>query len=101
MSEPGRQSAVHLRPYFVSRNIDRRDAKSRSNFGERRDSVIGGECDPNVRQPNLVAEKFNIETMPARVEKIGDLWREFWERRLRIEDVMEKLSATVERSKRK
>jgi len=49
----------------------------------------------------LVAEKFNIKTMPARVEKIGDLWAEFWDRRLRIEDVMDKLSATVEGGKRK
>jgi len=50
---------------------------------------------------NLVAEKFNIKTMVGRVEKVGDLWGEFWERRLRIEDVMEKLSATVEGGKRK
>jgi len=50
---------------------------------------------------NLVAEKFNIKTMAGRVEKVGDLWGEFWDRRLRIEDVMEKLSATVEGGKRK
>jgi bifunctional non-homologous end joining protein LigD len=50
---------------------------------------------------NLAPEKFNIKTMPGRVEKVGNLWAEFWERRLRIEDVMEKLSASVGKNGKK
>jgi bifunctional non-homologous end joining protein LigD len=50
---------------------------------------------------NLVPEKFNIQTMPGRLEKVGDLWAEFWEGRLRIEDVMEKLSASVGKNGKK
>jgi len=46
-------------------------------------------------KPNLVAEKFNIKTMPARVEEKGDLWTDFWSNRLKLEDVMDELSASV------
>ena len=46
-------------------------------------------------KPTLAPEKFNIKTMVARVEEKGDLWADFWTRRLRIEDVMERLSASV------
>jgi bifunctional non-homologous end joining protein LigD len=47
-------------------------------------------------KPNLVAEKFNMKTMPARLEEKGDLWADFWRKRLKLEDVMERLSASVE-----
>jgi bifunctional non-homologous end joining protein LigD len=47
-------------------------------------------------KPNLVAEKFNMKTMPARLQEKGDLWADFWTKRLKLEDVMERLSATVE-----
>jgi bifunctional non-homologous end joining protein LigD len=46
-------------------------------------------------QPKLTPEKFTIKTMVARVAEKGDLWADFWTRRLKIEDVMERLSATV------
>src|SRR5262245_31225175 len=46
-------------------------------------------------KPGLVAEKFNMKTMPARVQEKGDLWSEFWTKRLKLEDVMERLSASV------
>src|SRR5215470_16897522 len=46
-------------------------------------------------KPNLVAEKFNIKTMPARVEEKGDLWTDFWSKRLKLENVMDELSASV------
>jgi bifunctional non-homologous end joining protein LigD len=46
-------------------------------------------------KPNLVAEKFNIKTMPARVEEKGDLWTGFWSKRLKLEEVMDELSASV------
>jgi bifunctional non-homologous end joining protein LigD len=44
---------------------------------------------------NLAAEKFNIKSMIARVEEKGDLWANFWTKRLKLEDVMERLSANV------
>ena len=47
-------------------------------------------------KPTLVAEKFNMKTMHARVQEKGDLWADFWTRRLRLEDVMERLSVSVE-----
>jgi bifunctional non-homologous end joining protein LigD len=47
-------------------------------------------------KPGLVAEKFNMKTMPARVQEKGDLWRDFWGKRLRLEDVMERLSTSLE-----
>ena len=46
-------------------------------------------------RPNLTPEKFNIKTMVTRVAEKGDLWADFWTRRLKIEEVMERLSATV------
>jgi bifunctional non-homologous end joining protein LigD len=48
---------------------------------------------------NLAADKFNIKSMVARVEEKGDLWADFWTKRLKLEDVMERLSASVEGGK--
>ena len=56
---------------------------------------VSAPVSPRELKANLVAEKFNIKTMAARVEENGDLWADFWTRRLRIEDVMDKLSASV------
>jgi bifunctional non-homologous end joining protein LigD len=46
-------------------------------------------------KPTLVAEKFNMKTIYARVQEKGDLWADFWTKRLKLEDVMERLSASV------
>jgi bifunctional non-homologous end joining protein LigD len=56
---------------------------------------VSAPVSPRELKANLVAEKFNIKTMVARVEEKGDLWADFWTRRLRIENVMDKLSASV------
>src|SRR5215467_7904376 len=45
----------------------------------------------------LNAEKFNMKTMPDRVAEQGDLWGGFWTKRLKLEDVMDRLSASVEK----
>jgi DNA primase len=45
--------------------------------------------------PNLTPERFNIKTMSARIAEKGDLWADFWTRRLKIEDVMERLGASL------
>jgi len=47
-------------------------------------------------KPNLVAEKFNMKTMVSRIQEKGDLWADFWTKRLKLEDVMERLSASVD-----
>ena len=39
----------------------------------------------------LRPERFTISTMPARLQKKGDLWAEFWDSRQRIEAALEKL----------
>jgi len=63
---------------------------------------VSAPVSPRELRANLVPEKFNIKTMAARVEQKGDLWADFWTRRLRIEDVMDKLSASLagDRSKK-
>jgi bifunctional non-homologous end joining protein LigD len=42
-------------------------------------------------QRSLRPEKLNLKTTPARVEKLGDLWADFLERRQRLEEAVEKL----------
>jgi bifunctional non-homologous end joining protein LigD len=45
----------------------------------------------------LRPERFNLKTMAARLEKRGDLWKEFWKKRQRLEKAIEKLSEQVQR----
>ncbi len=45
-----------------------------------------GELNPNLRPENL-----NLKTTPARLEKLGDLWADFWKRRQRLEEAVERL----------
>lgn len=44
---------------------------------------------------NLKPEKLNIESVPGRVKKDGDLWGDFWEKRQRLEDAIERLSSEM------
>ncbi len=43
----------------------------------------------------LTPERFTIKTMPARLEKTGDLWADFWEQRQTIETALERLSTKI------
>ncbi len=43
----------------------------------------------------LTPERFTIKTMPARLEKTGDLWADFWEQRQTIEAALERLSKKI------
>ena len=40
---------------------------------------------------SLRPEKLNLKTTPARVEKLGDLWSDFWKKRQRLEEALERL----------
>jgi bifunctional non-homologous end joining protein LigD len=62
---------------------------------------VSAPVSPRELKANLSAEKFNIKSMIARVDEKGDLWADFWNKRLKLEDVMERLSASVERGKAK
>ncbi|HET8966219.1 MAG TPA: DNA ligase D [Candidatus Acidoferrum sp.] len=62
---------------------------------------VSAPVSPRELKANLSAEKFNIKSMIARVEEKGDLWADFWDKRLKLEDVMERLSASVESGKAK
>jgi len=57
---------------------------------------VSAPISPRELKPNLIAEKFNMKTMAARVQEKGDLWADFWTKRLKLEDVVERLSASVE-----
>jgi bifunctional non-homologous end joining protein LigD len=43
----------------------------------------------------LKPEKFNMNNMDARIERVGDLWENFWKNRQTIEEAIERLSASV------
>jgi bifunctional non-homologous end joining protein LigD len=47
---------------------------------------------PRELRPTLKPESLNIKTVFARIEKQGDLWRDFWDRRQRLERAIELLS---------
>src|SRR6185369_13172821 len=57
VGEPGGQPAIYLSAHLVGRNIDRREAQPGRNSRQRRNSMIGGERNPYVRQANLVSQK--------------------------------------------
>lgn len=55
---------------------------------------------PGELRPNLRPEKFNLKTFFSRLEKKGDLWRQFWTSRQSLEKAIERLSAHVPTSKK-
>jgi bifunctional non-homologous end joining protein LigD len=44
---------------------------------------------------SLRADRFNIETIRARLEKRGDLWADFWSKRQRLEKAIEAVSGQL------
>jgi DNA ligase D len=62
---------------------------------------VSAPVSPRELKANLSAEKFNIKSMIARVDEKGDLWADFWKKRLKLEEVVERLSASVESGKAK
>jgi len=46
-------------------------------------------------RPSLDPRSFTMKTLPARLEKVGDLWADFWDARQRLEPALERLRAKV------
>jgi len=46
---------------------------------------------PGELNRSLRPEKLNLKTTPLRVEKLGDLWADFWKHRQRLEEAVERL----------
>lgn len=40
-------------------------------------------------EPTLTPERWNLNTIRVRVEKVGDLWRGFWDRKQRLESLFD------------
>jgi bifunctional non-homologous end joining protein LigD len=53
---------------------------------------------PSELRESLRPEKFNLKTLFARLEKKGDLWRDFWKSRQTLEKAIEQLSKGVSAS---
>ena len=51
---------------------------------------------PRELRPTLKPENLSIKTIFSRLEKQGDLWRDFWNRRQRLERAIEFLSGRME-----
>jgi bifunctional non-homologous end joining protein LigD len=47
---------------------------------------VSAPISPRELKKGLQANAWNIRTMPARLAKVGDLWADFWQHRLRLED---------------
>jgi len=52
--------------------------------------ILPGELRPSLRPANL-----NIKTIFARLKEKGDLWRDFWKKRQRLEEAIEALSSRI------
>jgi bifunctional non-homologous end joining protein LigD len=50
---------------------------------------------PSELRPTLRPEKFNLKTVPHRIEEKGNLWAEFWKSRQRIEKAFERIHAEM------
>jgi len=50
---------------------------------------------PAELKTNLDPSKLNIKSLPARLEKHGDLWRDFWKKRQSLDHAIEQLSSRV------
>jgi bifunctional non-homologous end joining protein LigD len=58
---------------------------------------VSAPVSPGELRPTLRPEKFNLKTIPRRLEEKGDLWADFWKSRQRIEKAMAKIPATTAR----
>ena len=47
---------------------------------------------PRELKTNLKPESLSMKTVPDRIKKMGDLWRDFWKKRQRLEGAIELLS---------
>jgi len=56
-------------------------------------ATVSAPLEPRELRATLRAEKFDLESIVARIAAKGDLWKDFWKRRQRIEPAVEKLSS--------
>ncbi len=54
---------------------------------------------PGELRPTLHADRFNLKTLPRRLEEKGDLWADFWKSRQRIEKAFERIHAEMANAK--
>jgi bifunctional non-homologous end joining protein LigD len=50
---------------------------------------------PRELRPSLKPEKLNIQTLPERLKKEGDLWADFWKRRQTLDNAINILSGDI------
>jgi len=55
---------------------------------------------PRELRESLRPEKFNVKTIDVRIEKVGDLWRDFWKSAQRLEPAIEKLGGEMKKSEK-
>jgi bifunctional non-homologous end joining protein LigD len=60
-------------------------------------ACVSAPITPGELSATLKPERFTIKTMPARLERNGDLWGDFWQSRQRIEPALERLRETLAR----
>lgn len=53
---------------------------------------VSAPIEPKELRSTLRPDRLNIRTVFARLEKIGDLWGDFWRKRQRLEEAVERLS---------
>jgi bifunctional non-homologous end joining protein LigD len=56
---------------------------------------------PRELRPSLRPETLNIKSLFARLKEKGDLWRDFWNQRQRLEDAIESLSRRMSQGTKK
>ncbi len=56
---------------------------------------ISAPIQPRELRPALKPEKFNIKSIFPRLEKMGDLWRDFWKSAQPLENAIQKLSVRL------
>jgi bifunctional non-homologous end joining protein LigD len=63
-------------------------------------ATVSAPVAPDELKRALKPERFTIETMPERLEKTGDLWRDFWQSRQRIEPALARLRDAAAKKRR-
>jgi DNA primase len=56
------------------------------------DELVSGNIDPDA---------WTINTLPARLQSTGDLWKDFWKKRQTLDAALEALSSGVSNQKQK
>jgi DNA primase len=54
-------------------------------------ATVAAPLSPAELRKGFRPEKFTIKTVPARLQKKGDLWADFWTSRQRIEPALKQL----------